>query len=100
MLIDPIIGMTRVATLFGLDSSSDTIKRIVKAHSFKKMSGGRDRGDSSNTAFTRKGIAEDWKNHFTPALREQFGTLLADLLVETADEQDDSWVTEESVTTT
>lgn len=99
MLIDPTVGMTRIATLFGLDSSSKTIERIVKAHSFEKMSGGRDRGDASEIAFARKGIAGDWKNHFTPALREQFGKLLTDLLIETADEQDDSWVTEDSVIT-
>ena len=100
MLIDPIIGMTRVATLFDLDSSSKTIEQIVSVHSFKKMSGGRDTGDTSSTASVRKGIAGDWKNHFTPELREQFGKLLADFLVETADEQDDSWVTEESVIAT
>ena len=96
MLIDPIIGMTRIAKLFGLDSSTSTIERIVKEYNFKKMSGGRDRGDSSYTAFTRKGIAGDWKNHFTSELREQFGKLIAGLLIETADEQDDSWVTKES----
>ncbi len=95
MLIDPMIGMTRVASLFGLDSSAPTIERIVEEHSFKNMSGGRDRGDSSSTAFARKGIAGDWKNHFTKELREQFGKLIAGLLIETADEQDDSWVTEE-----
>ena len=88
--------MTRIAKLFGLDSSTSTIERIVKEHDFKTMSGGRDQGDSSNTAFTRKGIAGDWKNHFTSELREQFGKLIAGLLIETADEQDDSWVTKES----
>ena len=72
------------------------VLRIVEEHSFKKMSGGRSRGDSSSTAFARKGIAGDWKNHFTPELREQFGKLIAGLLIETTDERDDSWVTQEN----
>jgi len=97
MLIDPTVGMTRIATLFGLDSTPETIKGIVGSHSFKKMSGGRDRGHASSTAFARKGVSGDWKNHFTPELREQFGGLIADLLIETAHEQCDSWVTEESL---
>ena len=92
--------MTRIAKLFGLDSSAPTIEQIVKQHSFKKMSGGREHGDSLNRAFARKGIAGDWKNHFTKELREQFGKLIAELLIETADEQDDSWVTKESEITT
>ncbi|MEE2912291.1 MAG: sulfotransferase domain-containing protein [Planctomycetota bacterium] len=96
MLVDPIAGMTRVATLFNLDSSPETIGKIVEEHSFNKMSGGRSRGDSSETAFVRKGVVGDWKNHFTPQLREQFGKLIAELLIETADEEDDSWVTEKN----
>jgi hypothetical protein len=99
MLVDPIAGMTKVATLFELDSSIETVTRIVEAHSFKKMSGGRKQGDGSNSAFARKGVAGDWKNHFTPDLRAQYGVLLADFLIETEYETDESWVTEESNTT-
>jgi hypothetical protein len=95
MLVDPIKGMTRVATLFELDNSLETVSRIVEANSFKKMSGGRKQGEGSNSAFARKGVAGDWKNHFTPDLREQYGALLADFLIETDYETDDSWVTEQ-----
>jgi hypothetical protein len=98
MLVDPIAGMTKVATLFELDNSIETISKIVESHSFKKMSGGRDSGDSSNSAFARKGVAGDWKNHFTPELRIQYGELLADFLIETDYESDDAWITEESNT--
>ncbi len=98
MLVNPIDGMTKVATLFELDNSLDTVTRIVEAHSFKKMSGGRSSGESSNSAFARKGVAGDWKNHFTPELRKQYGELLAEFLIETDYETDDAWITEESST--
>ena len=96
MLADPIEGMTAIAALFGLDHSVETITSIVDAHSFKNMSGGRNHGDSSTSAFARKGVAGDWRNHFTPELREQYGGLIADFLIKTTDEADDSWITEES----
>ena len=100
MLHDPVAGMTKIATLFGLDASPETITKIVDAHTFKNMSGGRERGETSSDAFARKGVAGDWKNHFTLQLREQYGILLSDFLIETTDEEDDSWITEESTTDT
>jgi len=93
MLEDPVAGMTRIATLFNLDASAQTIHDVVELHSFKKMSGGRDSGDSSANAFARKGVSGDWKNHFTAKLREQYGHLLCDFLIETGDEKDDAWIT-------
>ncbi|MBT4530469.1 MAG: sulfotransferase domain-containing protein [Phycisphaerae bacterium] len=96
MIINPLEGMTKITTLFELDNSKETIGRIVDAHSFKNMSGGRDSGTSSDSAFARKGVAGDWKNHFTPKLREQYGKIIAEFLIETTDEVDDSWITEES----
>jgi len=96
MLENPFKGMTKIATLFDLDNSPDTIERIVDAHSFKQMSGGRDSGAESNSAFARKGIAGDWKNHFTKDVKEQYGKIIADFLIETTDELDDNWITAES----
>lgn len=95
MLENPVDGMTRIASLFELDHSKETIERIVDAHSFKKMSGGRTRGESSTTAFARKGVAGDWVNHFTPDLREAFGKQLAEFLIKHGYEGDDAWITEE-----
>ena len=93
MLCDPIQGMAAIANLFELPADLATIKRVVEANNFKRMSGGRDRGEDSAAAFARKGVAGDWVNHFTPQLRESYGGAIADLLIETGDEQDDAWVT-------
>ena len=99
LLVNPVLEMTKVATLFELDNSVETITRIVEAHSFKNMSGGRKRGESSSSAFARKGVAGDWKNHFTPELRKQYGKVLAAFLIENNYETDSDWITEESKST-
>ena len=99
MLENPIKGMTQIATLFELDNSIDTIEAIVDAHSFKKMSGGRTRGESSTTAFARKGVSGDWVNHFTPKLREAYGKQLSEFLIKYGYERDDAWITEDRLET-
>jgi len=95
MLEDPVAGMKKIATLFGLDASQDTIRRIVDTHSFNKMSGGRNRGVPSENSFARKGVSGDWKNHFTPEVRKQYGKVIADFLIQNGDEQNTDWITEE-----
>ena len=95
MLEDPVAGMKKIATLFGLDSSQDTMRRIVDAHSFDKMSGGRRSGATSQHSFARKGVSGDWKNHFTPEIRNQYGEILADFLIENGDEKNTDWIREE-----
>lgn len=92
MLADPVGGMTKIANLFDLDSNPKTIKKIVDKYSFKTMSGGRQRGENANKAFARKGIAGDWKNHFTPKLRKLYGEILGDFLISAGDEEDCSWI--------
>ena len=96
MLENPVAGMTKIASLFQLDDSVGTITKIVDAHSFKNMSGGRERGNVSETAFARKGVAGDWVNHFTPDILQTYGCILADFLIETGYEIDDAWITQEN----
>lgn len=91
ILADTVGVMTRVAEHFELDSSLETINEIVEAHSFQRLSGGRSRGQESRNSFFRKGKAGDWKNHFTPELRETYKELIGDFLIEFGYEQDYSW---------
>lgn len=82
LLSDPVGVMTQVATLFELDNSPETVQSIVDKHSFKRLSGGRQRGESDKNSFFRKGVAGDWVNHFTPELKalykEKIGRFLID----------------------
>jgi hypothetical protein len=91
MLTDPIAAMMRVAEHFELDTSPQRIRTIVEQYSFERLSGGRSRGQESEDSFFRKGVAGDWKNHFTPKLRELYRELLGDFLIEFGYEQDQSW---------
>ncbi len=82
MLADARGSLTRIAALFGLDDSLETIGGIVEAHSFERMSGGRERGQDDAKAFVRKGVAGDWRNHFDDALRRTYKSTIGEFLVE------------------
>lgn len=91
MLDDTVVVMTRVAEHFGLDSSPETVKSIVEAHSFKNLSGGRSQGEESKNSFFRKGKSGDWRNHFTPELKEMYKEVIGDFLIEFGYEENYSW---------
>ena len=40
----------------------------------------------------RKGVAGDWRNHFTPEAAHVFDSIAGELLVESGYEPDRSWV--------
>lgn len=91
MLSDPAAVMTRTADHLGLSSSPETIARIVEMNSFKKLSEGRRQGQENRASFFRKGVAGDWKNHYTPELRETYKELIGDFLIEFGYERDLLW---------
>lgn len=91
LLADPRGAMRSVARLFGLDDSETTIDRIVELNSFKAMSGGRERGESSTSDFARKGVAGDWVNHFDDSLRTLYDGLIGDFLIEFGYEASHDW---------
>lgn len=91
MLADAHGAMTRVARLFELDASPETVGRIVEENSFKRLSAGRDQGQASEKSFFRKGVAGDWRNQFTPRLREVYKRVIGEFLIEAGYERDLSW---------
>ncbi|MCK4871805.1 MAG: sulfotransferase domain-containing protein [Phycisphaerales bacterium] len=64
LLTDTRAQFARIASHFELGLSDETVKRIADAHSFKAATG-RSPGQEDMTSFNRKGVAGDWKNHFT-----------------------------------
>ena len=64
---------------------------IVEKYSFKKMSG-RKQGQENKTSFVRKGIAGDWKNHFTQESRQVFDHYAGKQLISAGYEPDSGWV--------
>lgn len=91
MLADPVGALTRVNDLFQLGASPELVRSIVERHSFRRLSRGREQGEQSESSFFRKGVAGDWVNHFTPALRETYKRVIGDFLVEFGYEKDLAW---------
>jgi hypothetical protein len=88
--------LRRLAGLFELDATDERIREIAEKNSFSRMSGGRNRGEASETAFVRKGVAGDWRNHFTPALCDLYKQRIGRFLIEFGYEPDDSWTAAET----
>lgn len=91
MLADTTAVMRSVAEHFELDASSDTIKRIVEAHSFQRMARGREPGEQDSNSFVRKGVAGDWKNWFTHEIKQEFKDKIGEFLIEYGYETDHVW---------
>jgi lipopolysaccharide transport system ATP-binding protein len=82
--------MTALAGHFELDDSPQTVRGVVEQHRFERLAAGRRRGDEHSASFFRKGVAGDWKNHFTPKLEEMYAHLLGEFLDEFGYEKDPS----------
>jgi len=66
----------------------------TEATRFKDVSG-RSEGDSSSpTAKARKGVAGDWKLHFTRRDGQLFHDIAGDTLIKLEYETDDSWISQ------
>jgi lipopolysaccharide transport system ATP-binding protein len=75
----------------GLPISPDALREAVLACRFESLTGGRARGIEDPGAHERKGIAGDWRNHFTPRVKRAFKARYGGLLVATGYERDLSW---------
>jgi len=72
----------------------ERIEQVVLENRFEKLSGGRSRGEEDILAHERKGIAGDWRNHFTPRVTREFHRMYGDLLIMTGFEVNDDWTQE------
>lgn len=65
----------------------------AERHNFTRMSG-RNRGEENRENFLRKGVAGDWRAHFTREAAEAFDHFAGDALVDFGYESDRSWCAE------
>jgi lipopolysaccharide transport system ATP-binding protein len=63
---------------------------VVLANRFEARSGRR-RGEEDVASHERKGVAGDWKNHFTDKVAKAFKDRFGELLVATGYEKDSRW---------
>lgn len=72
---------------FTLDISSETLIEIIEKNRFKQVAGGRIPGKEDVFSHQRKGVAGDWRNHFTPLVTKKFDKLYGALLFQTGYEK-------------
>lgn len=91
ILTDDARELRRMLVLHGGQPLSDAqIEAAAAAARFETRTGRR-RGQEDRTAHERKGVAGDWRNHFTPRLREVFGHRFGSLVHQTGYESDPDW---------
>ena len=91
MLESPEAEFGRLFRFLGARAAPDIVRQCVDATSFKKYSGGRERGQEDSRSPKRKGIAGDWKNVFTERDKFIFKEVAGDLLIELGYEKDKTW---------
>lgn len=82
--------MQRIFEHFQAQVSRERLERIVRLRSFHSATG-RKPGQEDPASFNRKGVAGDWKNHFTGEHILAFKRIAGAALVELGYERDDSW---------
>ncbi|WP_259129482.1 sulfotransferase domain-containing protein [Salinibacter ruber] len=91
LLDDTKAHFRRVASHFGLDDAKESVREIVDAHRFENVTGGRSRGEQDAESFARKGVAGDWRSHFTDDLRRLYKKEIGDLLIDLGYEEGTNW---------
>lgn len=72
--------VARVLEFLSVDADADTVTRCTEAGSFKRLSGGRKRGDEDQGSFYRKGVAGDWRNHLPLEIVQPCCDRISDLM--------------------
>ena len=66
-LLDYPAGIAQAFGVLGIDATEPQIATCVQAEDFSRVAG-RAPGEADPTSFLRKGVAGDWRAHFTPEL--------------------------------
>ncbi|MCL4197077.1 MAG: sulfotransferase [Phycisphaerales bacterium] len=72
--------VARILEFLEVDASPAAVEQCRAAGSFKRLSGGRERGDEDATNFYRKGVAGDWRRHIPIDLAQQCCDRIAGLM--------------------
>jgi lipopolysaccharide transport system ATP-binding protein len=74
-----------------LEVTPEKLREVVRANRFEARTGGRKPGEEDVNCHERKGIAGDWKNHFTARIFEAIVPRYSSLLVATGYERNLNW---------
>ncbi len=70
----------RLLTFLDVDASPAVVAQCRAAGSFKRLSGGRERGEEDAGNFYRKGVAGDWRHHLPADLAQKCCDRIAGLM--------------------
>lgn len=90
LVADPMAGFSRILAECELNPPEDRFAEVVERWTFKTKTG-RTPGEEDLGSHMRKGIVGDWRNHFTPRVRDCFKTRYADLLQKLGYEPTQEW---------
>jgi hypothetical protein len=91
LLERPNEEVERLLGFLGASADRNVVEHCVSSASFEKLSKGRERGEEDPSSFYRKGIAGDWKNHFTEEDKRIFKEEAGELLICLGYEKDLDW---------
>ena len=83
--------MEPIKKISGKEADFEKLVAAREKFSFKNQTK-REAGEEDKNSFLRKGIAGDWKNHFTKEACETFDKYAGDTLVKLGYEKDNSWI--------
>jgi hypothetical protein len=91
LLERPNEEVKRLLGFLGVDTDERLVEHCVSSASFEKLSRGRERGQEDPSSFYRKGVAGDWRTHFTEEDRRVFKEEAGELLIRLGYEDDLDW---------
>lgn len=94
LLQNPIEELSKaIYKVCKVEPDKDRLSEIVQKYSFKNLAR-RNPGEENKHSFLRKGIAGDWKNHFSKEAKLIFNKFAGKELIKLGYENDESWVEE------
>ncbi|MGH7307120.1 MAG: sulfotransferase domain-containing protein [Candidatus Rokuibacteriota bacterium] len=85
-ILEPLLTQT-----CPLGVPAEQVREAVLACRFERLTGGRARGHDDVWSHERKGVAGDWRNHFTDRVTRAFKARFGEMLVATGYEKDLHW---------
>jgi hypothetical protein len=82
---------SKIAYHFGLDNSQSMIDDIIKQNSLDSIKAEKKLGFQQIGSVVRKGEIGDWKNQFSPEIKELFKERIGHFLIQEGYEKDLDW---------
>lgn len=74
-----------------IELPDQTLKDVLEARTFSHLAGGRKPGEEDTHHHFRKGVSGDWREKFTPAIKNIFKERFNQHLIDLGYEKDDTW---------